>query len=206
LALDLAVLAVLALAALLGAASGALRQVVQLAAVGVGWLAARQLGAPVAEGLARSVSPLVARAAASALLFAGVMALVSLLGAFVLRATGVARAVRSPADRGLGALLGGVKGGLVVWVLLSALAIAGTAAPRGLALDPGYSQFASLARRHNLLERIAPAQLERIERLRSRDRGPRGAGPRSPDELRRDLEERLTERDRALRRLADDPG
>lgn len=171
--LDLAVLAVLALAALLGAASGALRQVLQLAAVVLGWLAARWLGGSVAEGLARSVSPLVARAAASALLFAGVAALVSLVGALVLRATGVARAVRSPVDRGIGALLGGVKGGLVAWVLLSALAIAGTSAPRGLALSPGYSDFAALARKHNLLERLAPEGVERLERLRSGDLAPR---------------------------------
>jgi membrane protein required for colicin V production len=164
--LDLAVLAVLVLAAVLGAASGALRQLVQLGGVVLGWLAARNLGPAVADGLARSISPLVARAAASALLFGGVLALVTLAGAVVLRATGVARVVRGPLDRGVGALLGGVKGALVVWVLLSALAIAGTAAPRGLALTPGYSQFASLARKHNVLERIAPERVEQLERLR----------------------------------------
>jgi membrane protein required for colicin V production len=154
--LDLAVLAVIAVAALLGAAGGALRQVVQLAAVLLGWLAARKLGAPVAEGFARSMPALLARAAASALLFLGTFAAASLLGALLLRATGLARVVRGPADRGIGALLGGAKGALAVWVLLSAVALAGGRGPRGLALDLEATDFGGLARRHNLLLGLDP--------------------------------------------------
>jgi len=52
--LDLAVLAVLAIAALVGATSGALKQSVSLAAVAAGVLAARAFTPSVAEGLARS--------------------------------------------------------------------------------------------------------------------------------------------------------
>jgi membrane protein required for colicin V production len=167
-ALDLAVLLIVALGAVLGAVSGALRQLVQLAAVALGWLAARRLGAAVAEGLGRSLPPLLARSAASAVLFLGVAALVSLVGALVLRGTGFAHAVRGPADRGVGALLGGVKAGVVLWVLLSALALAGAAAPRALAVDPRASEFAALARSYNLLERIAPEPVRAIERLRDR--------------------------------------
>lgn len=199
-ALDLVVLLLVALAAALGAVSGALRQVVQLAAVGLGWLAARRLGAPVAEGLGRSLPPLVARAAASTVLFLGVAALVSLAGALVLRGTGVARAVRGPADRGFGALLGGVKAGAVVWILLSALALAGTAAPRTLALDPRASEFASLARRYNLLERLAPEPVRALERLRGRVELPMLAP--TPGAVREELERRQAERERAVSRAA----
>lgn len=167
-ALDLAVLAALAIAALSGAMSGALRQLVQLLAVGAGWVAARQLAAPVAGGLARTLTPLLARSAASSLLFLGVFALVSLVGVAILKGTGVARAVRGPADRGVGALLGGAKAAAIAWVLLSALAIAGAAAPRWLPIDRATSQFASLAEAHNLLARVAPKQVEAIERLKER--------------------------------------
>lgn len=199
-ALDVTVLLLLAIASVLGATSGALRQLVQLLGVGAGWLAARHLAAPVAAGLARSISPLLARAAASALLFAGLFALVTLVGGALLRGSGLAAVVRGPVDRGAGALLGGVKAAGVAWILLSALAVAGSAAPRGLALDPRWSQFAGLAARHNLLERLAPDELRTLERLR-----PRGDALQhlptapTPDAVRRKLDESAREHDRALR-------
>ncbi len=154
--LDLAVLALLAVASLLGAASGALRQLVQLAAVVLGWLAARQLGAHVAAGLAKSVGPLLGRAFAPLLLFLGVFAAGSLAGAIVLRATGLYRAVRTPVDRGIGALLGGAKGAIAAWVLLSALALAGGSAPGWIARPARGSDLAALAARHNLFARLDP--------------------------------------------------
>jgi membrane protein required for colicin V production len=64
--------------------------------------------------------------------------------------------VHGPADRGLGALLGGAKGIAIVWVLLSALALAGDALPRRLSFPRGESQLADLARDHNLFSRAAP--------------------------------------------------
>lgn len=162
--LDLAVLAVLALAAVAGAMSGALRQLVELGGAVLGWLAARHLADPVAGGLDRWVPALVARAAAPALLFLGTWALVSLAGAFVLRATGVAAVVRGPADRGVGALLGGAKGVLAAWVLVSALLLAAGGAPRALGLDLRGSDFAVLVRSHDLLERLEPEQARALER------------------------------------------
>ena len=89
--LDAAVLALLALAALHGAMGGALKQVVQLGAAVVGWIAARSLGPAVAAGLARSLPGMLARPVASALLFFGAFALVTLLGAMILRATSLAQ-------------------------------------------------------------------------------------------------------------------
>lgn len=174
--LDLVVLALLALAALHGAMGGALKQVVQLVAALVGWLAARHLGAPVAAGLARWFPGLVARPAAAALLFFGAFALVSLLGAMALRATSVAQVVRGPADRGVGGLLGGVKGALIAWVLLSALALAGGALPARAAAWVDGSEYASLAHDHNLLQRIDPARARLIERLVAVVRESRQAG------------------------------
>lgn len=186
-ALDLAVLAVFVAAALGGALSGALRQVVQLAAVVVGWLAARHLGPAVAAGFAKSVPALVARPAASALLFVGGSAATGLLAAAILRARGLAQVVRGPADRGLGALLAGAKGGLVVWVLLSAAALAGPFALGPVRFDPAVSDFAGFAAEHNLLERIDPGAartLQKIDRLRGDD-GATGAerevAPPAPD-------------------------
>jgi membrane protein required for colicin V production len=151
---DLAVLAFLAVSALAGAATGALRQLVSLAAAAAGALAARAWSADVGAGLARRFSPGV-RALAPALLFLGGFALASLAGALVLRATGISRAVRGPADRGAGALLGGAKGALVAWALLSLVALAGDLAPEALRSRARDSDLAALARAHNLVARLA---------------------------------------------------
>jgi membrane protein required for colicin V production len=180
--LDLVVLAGLVLAALLGAASGALRQVLQLGAAVLAWLASRHLAAPVARGLARKVPAAVAGPAAAALLFLGTFVVVSVVGGLLLRARGISRAVRSPADRGVGALLGGAKGALIAWVLLSALALAGgPVGPERFRLDPRASDFGRLAREHNLLVRVDPGAARRLERLleliRDRDPGAAGADP-----------------------------
>jgi membrane protein required for colicin V production len=173
--LDLAGLVLLAVAALLGARSGALRQVVSLAAAAGGVLAARAFSPSVADGLARTVSPL-ARGAAPALLFLGCFALGSLVGGAVLRWTGVARAVRGGADRGAGALLGGAKGALVLWALLSAVALAGDALPGGIAAAARDSDFAAIARDHNLVMRLDPEAGRRLERALDAARRARDAG------------------------------
>jgi membrane protein required for colicin V production len=149
----------------LGAASGALRQLVSLAAAAVGLLAARAFSPDVADGLARTVSPQ-ARGLAPVLLFFGIFALASLAGAVILRLTRVANAVRGPPDRAVGALLGGAKGGLAVWVLLSALALAGDLVPRRLAAWAVGSDFVALARAHNLVVQLDPGAARRLERAR----------------------------------------
>lgn len=161
--LDLAVLALLAVAAVLGASSGALRQLVGLASVVLGAVAARAFTDDVAAGLARSFRPL-ARLLAPLLLFLGVFALASLVGALVLRGTGLARVVHGPADRAGGALLGGAKGALAAWVLLSALALAGDSAPRALLRHARASDLFALARAHNLVARLDPGAARAVER------------------------------------------
>ena len=178
--LDLAVLAVLALAALYGAATGALRQLASLAAVALGVLAARAFSADVGSGLARTLSP-VARHLAPVLLFAGVFALASLAGRVLLGAPGMSRAVRSPADRGAGALLGGAKGLLAAWVLLSALALAGDHAPDAVLRRARGSEFAALARAHNLVRTLDPRAARAVERALEAARRARRAGRLSSD-------------------------
>ncbi len=161
--LDLLVLVVLALFALHGATGGALKQVVQLLAAVIGWVAARHLAAPVAIGLARFGG--FARPFAVALLFFGTFALVSLVGAAVLRATSISTVVRGPTDRGAGAVLGGVKGALVAWVLLSALALAGGAFGRRVEAMGRGSQYQELAAKHNLIRRLDPERVRVLERV-----------------------------------------
>jgi membrane protein required for colicin V production len=156
---DLAVLVLLAVTALHGTAKGALRQLVAFAAAVAGVLAARALSHDVGDGLARSVSP-AARALAPVLLFLGGFALASLAGGALLHATGVSKVVRGPADRAVGALLGGAKGALAAWALLSALALARPHLPREAAARVAAwtegSDFAALAREHNLVVRLEP--------------------------------------------------
>lgn len=184
--LDLLVLVLLAVSALLGAASGALRQLVSLLAAVAGLAASRALAGPVGEGLARTVSPL-ARPVAPVFLFFGVFALVSLAGGLLLRGTGVARAVRGPSDRAAGALLGGAKGGLGAWVILSALVLARAHLPaRAQAWEAG-SDFAAVARRHNLVARLDPGAARSLERLPSLPSGAPLPGLQGLD--RRELEE-----------------
>lgn len=199
--LDLLVLVVLALAALSGAATGALRQTVALVAAALAFLAARHLGAPVAEGLSRWMPGLLARAASPVLLFAGLFALGTLLGALALRATGISAVVRGPADRGLGALLGGLKGGLVAWVLLSALGLAADGAPRVFGLDLRGSDFAALSARHDLLRRLDPERTRTLQRVLRAARSAEHAGRAGLDP-----DARALLRDPRVRALADREG
>jgi membrane protein required for colicin V production len=106
-----------------------------------------------------------ARPVAPVLLFFGVFALVSLAGGMVLRATGVARAVRGPSDRAAGALLGGVKGTLGAWVLLSAFVLAAGHLPAAARAWAEGSDFAAVARTHNLVARLDPEAARRLEKL-----------------------------------------
>jgi membrane protein required for colicin V production len=151
--IDLVVLAFLAISALAGAMSGALRQILSLVAAAAGVLASRAWSVEVGAGLARRFSGL-ARPLAPALLFFGVFALVSIAGALLLRAGGVSRVVRGPADRGVGALMGGAKAAVVAWALLSVLALAGDVPPAAIRAAARASDLAAHAREHNLVARL----------------------------------------------------
>jgi membrane protein required for colicin V production len=164
---DLYVLVLLAATALHGTARGALRQLVSFAAAVVGVIAARALAPDVAAGLSRTISP-AAGGLAPVLLFLGGFGLASLAGAAILRGTGFAKVVRGPADRAIGALLGGAKGALAAWAVLSTVALAreqlsGKLAARVAEAVEG-SDFAALARDHNLVSRLDPDAARALER------------------------------------------
>ena len=179
-AIDFATVALLALAAAFGSASGALHQLVQLAGMAVGWIAAWQLGAPVARGIARWLPQGTARGAAGLLLFLGFGTLGAWVGHRFLATRGLKGAVRSPPDRGLGAVLGGAKAALVLWIALSALALAGGRVSLGrFVLDGSRSDLVDLAREHNLLTRWRPAADEALQRFGAGE-APRPKAPPRP--------------------------
>jgi membrane protein required for colicin V production len=68
--------------------------------------------------------------------------------------------VRGPLDRAVGALLGGAKGALAAWAVLSTLALAREQLPEQYASRIASwvegSDFAALAREHNLVSRLDP--------------------------------------------------
>lgn len=191
--LDLVVLGVLLLFAVAGAIGGALRQLVPLAAVVAGWLAARHLPPRLAATLLGARPPAWERAALAAGCFVAAALVVSLVGRAVTRRLQGPGGHPGPADRALGALLGGAKAALGCWVLLSALALArGPVTLFSLRLDARGSDFGSLAARHNLLEAAAPRQARLLERLFEALRDP-------------GVKERLRRGDPELKRLLDDP-
>jgi len=150
---DLLVLAVLVLFAVLGAVSGMLRQLVTLASTVLGYLGARYLAPAVAAGFTRGPAQPVARAIAGALFFFAVMFLAGFLGRTLVSRMGGGRALRSPTDRGLGALLGAAKAALGLWVLLSAFVLLGRpVGPSFFRLEPQGGDFANLASDYNALD------------------------------------------------------
>jgi membrane protein required for colicin V production len=156
-----------------------------------GVLASRAFAKDVGDGLARTISA-AARPVAPVLLFFGVFALASLVGGAILRGTGVAKVVRGPSDRAAGALLGGAKGALGAWVILSAIVLARDHLPaRARAWSAG-SDFAAVARTHNLVARLDPDAARHLEKLQGLEDLERG---------RRRLEEADRRRREALDRL-----
>ncbi len=150
--LDLVSAGLVVLLAVLGALSGALRQLLTLGGAVAGYLVAHLLSPPVANGLARTLPAPVARATAGLVLFFATFVLVMLVGNLVLH-MGREGPRPGPADRALGTFLGAAKAGLVLWVVLSAVAVVDRPiGPGWLRLDPRPSDFAALAREHNVLE------------------------------------------------------
>lgn len=190
---DLAILAVLLLFAVAGAFTGALRQVFKLAGVVAGWLAAVHL-APRLVPLGFGARPVPwQRSATAVATFAAVVVLVAIAGRLVRRAVQGPDGHPGPTDRSLGALLGGAKAGLAVWVVLSALALAGGAVHLGpWSFDPRRSDFGAFAARHNLLVAADPAAARKLEKLIKLTQDPAA---------RREL----LQKDPGLRKLLDDP-
>ncbi|HEU4383886.1 MAG TPA: CvpA family protein [Anaeromyxobacteraceae bacterium] len=168
--LDLAVLGAVVLLALAGAGWGALRQLAFLAAAVLGFAVARATAPAVAGGLGGRIPMPISRVAAALLIFFGVLFGAGFFAHLLIRWMGAGRFWR-PADRALGALLGAAKAGLVAWVILSALAFTGPVGP----VDPRGSDFAALAREHNLFETWRSPTAGLLKRLLKAARDPRGS-------------------------------
>jgi uncharacterized membrane protein required for colicin V production len=153
--LDLAIVGCVLLLAVLGAFTGILRQLLNLAAVLVGWLAARSLGPSVATGFSKTIPALVAGPIATVLIFFAAAVLTGILGRFALRLGHRSGVVHGSLDRGLGALLGAATGAFGLWVVLSALTFVGERV----------SQFGAIARQHNLFEHLDAPAMRALKRL-----------------------------------------
>jgi membrane protein required for colicin V production len=145
--LDVVCLVLLAAAAASGAMTGALRQLAKLAAAGLALAGTRLLAPSVADAVAREAPRVVASVVSSAATFAVLYVLLALVLGILARAAQAAGAVPAPVDRGAGALLGGAKAAVVLWVLVSALVAWGKPLPFvGAALQAPASGFAAFAR------------------------------------------------------------
>jgi len=163
--LDAAILLVLLLFAVAGAIAGALRQLTTLVAALAGWAAAR-LGAPLVAPIlfGAAVRPWQRSATAIGCFAAGYL-VTSLLGRSLARRLHGPSGEPGSADRTLGALLGGAKAGLVVWILLSAVALAhGSLGWGPFRIDLRRSELAAFAARHNLVSVADPDGARRLER------------------------------------------
>jgi len=177
--LDLAGLGVLCAGAAVGALAGALRQVVHLGAVALAAALARPL-APGLEGLVgrTGAAPAQAGPVATLAAFLGLFLVLGAAGQLLLRLARRRDGGRSAADRGLGALLGGLHAFVALWAALSLLVLWGRpVGPARWGLDPGRGDLVAFAREHNLLALVAPAQAravrEQLPALRDAlERGP----------------------------------
>jgi membrane protein required for colicin V production len=175
-----------------GALSGALRQLVQVAALVAGWLAANAWGGALAERVFGASAWPWQRALSGGLCFVAAMLAVGLAGRFlVARGAGAGGKPRG-GDRGLGALLGAVKGGLLAWLLLSALVRFSPLELGSFRLEAGRSELGSLAARHDLLGAILPRQARGLDLILEALRDPVAR-------------ERLIQSDPGLKKLLDDP-
>ena len=210
--IDLVILGVALLFGLLGAASGAARQVANVAALAAGFFTARPLGAALADRL----DAVLERAPRLAVVV-GATLFVFLAVALVVRMAvlGLLRRVlhggEDREDRGLdhalGFILGAGKVLIVVYVLLCALTFLDdnvTVAGRQLGVASRESQAFALARRFNLFER---AQVGAVKDLRSLTDAMRGAArdPRRAERLEKDPAFRALQDDPKVRRVLEDP-
>lgn len=145
--LDVALLALLAVASLLGALSGLLRPLFLFSGAAAGWLAARHLAAPVGRALAAVIPGDAARPVAAVLLFAGVATAVALVGRRLSRnREGEGR----PLDRGAGALLAGLAAAATAWVGLAVAEAVSPSLPPGWQTALARSDLAGLVRENDL--------------------------------------------------------
>jgi membrane protein required for colicin V production len=169
--LDLALLGLVLLAAVAGAFSGALRQLLKLAGVVAGWAAARWLAPVLTKQL--DAPSATTRTLVIVATFVAAWALVALLARAIRRAVQGEELRPGGLDRALGALLGAAKGALVAWVFLALLALLGGKVVLGsLRIDDRGSRAAALAARCDLLAAADPGMARTLRRLSAAWRDP----------------------------------
>ena len=148
--LDLACLAVVALASIGGAFAGAIPQLAHLGALVAGVAGARALGPMVAPLLQGRVPAFAAHPISVLLAFLACTVGVTLVVRLLFRFTPLRRIPGGRADRGLGAMLGGLQALVVVWVALSAFSVWNRPLRLGeFVADPSRSELVGLAREYN---------------------------------------------------------
>jgi hypothetical protein len=150
--LDLACLALLLLSAATGALVGALSQLASAGAIAVGFAGARLLAPHLVPFVHGRVPAFAAHPVASVVAFAACAGAAMLALRALAAALGDHRGTLGRLDRGLGALVGGGKAAVVLWVGLSALALWGRPLRFGpVHLDPTGSDLVGFARDHSAL-------------------------------------------------------
>jgi membrane protein required for colicin V production len=150
--LDLACLAMFLLSAGIGAVMGALAQLASAGATAVGWAGARWLAPHLVPLVRARVPAFAAQPVASLLAFCACAGVAALVLRALAAALGDDRGTLGRVDRSLGAIVGGAKAGVVLWIGLSALALWGRPLRFGpVDLDPTGSDLVAFAREHNAL-------------------------------------------------------
>jgi len=167
---DLVLLGLVLLFALWGAFQGISKQLANLVAVPVAWLAAGPLGELGGPALAKqlSTSLVVGRVAAGFLVFVVVFIVVRLVvAALIRRLLSDGKSDDRGTDRALGALLGGLKVALVAYVVICALSFIESNVQvmgKRLSLSPKDSLSFTFARSYNLFELTHFSQVDTLVR------------------------------------------
>ncbi len=170
-AIDLTILCLVLFFALLGAYTGAAKQIAHMVGLVAAYFVSRRLGSVVAPRLAEALDTplLVGVVLGSMLLFIFTLVVVRFaLGALLQRVmTGRDPSNRGP-DRAIGFVLGGAKVAIIAYVLLSALSFAEqhvVVAGKKLNTSPKDSRAVGFVREHNLFEMVQFAPLKDFVRV-----------------------------------------
>ncbi|MBU8900528.1 CvpA family protein [Corallococcus sp. H22C18031201] len=185
--IDLTILGLVLFFGLLGAASGAAKQVANAAGLALGYFTSRQLASVLGPKVATAMGvPLLAGTlTATVLVFVCVwLAVRYALGALILRFLSGNRPDERGADRALGFALGGAKVTAIIWVALSALTFFEqhvVVAGKHLGVAPKDSLSFQLARRFNLFELTQFAPLADLVRVAQASTDPQRAAKLQDD-------------------------
>ncbi|XXF75739.1 CvpA family protein [Myxococcaceae bacterium GXIMD 01537] len=185
--IDLVILGLVLFFGLIGAVSGAAKQIANIVGMGVAWFVSRRLGPLLGPKLAASLGgmQLLGLLAATSLLFLVVWVAVRYALGYLLQRL---MAGKDPDNRGvdrlLGFVLGATKVGLMAYVVMSALTFFEqhvVVAGKRLGVSPKDSVCFGLARRYNLFELTQFSALKDLVRVAQVASDPKRAGQLQSD-------------------------